>query len=193
MPSEVPQPLGQPVQCTTLPVRNFPLVSYCNLFSCNLWLLPPGFPVPASGKGMFCPLTPFLQRWAADSCSVCFPSASSGTFLQSCSPHLVLMNNVTRSQVQERGYYLHWTSWSLCQPSLQPEQRLCSPKHQLLFPKVHVICRHSEGATPLHPGCIIHPCATALLFCNIIWMNLFFTISCWNSSRECCSVHLTLQ
>lgn len=104
MPSEVPQPLGQPVQCTTLPVRNFPLVSYCNLFSCNLWLLPPGFPVPASGKGMFCPLTPFLQRWAADSCSVCFPSASSGTFLQSCSPHLVLMNNVTRSQVQEHGF-----------------------------------------------------------------------------------------
>lgn len=89
--------------------------------------------------------------------------------------------------------YLHWTSWSLCQPSLQPEQRLCSPKHQLLFPQVHVICRHSEGATPLHPGCIIHPCATALLFCNTIWMNLFFTISCWNSSRECCSVHLTLQ
>lgn len=106
MPSgvETPQPLGQPVHCTTLPARNFLLVSNCNLFSCNLWLLPLGFPVPASGKGMCFPITPLLQRWAADSCSVCFPSASSGTFLQSCSPHLVLMNSVTQSQGQERGF-----------------------------------------------------------------------------------------
>lgn len=176
---KIPQPLGQLVHCTTLPVKSIPLIASCNFLPWNLWLLPLGFPVPPSGKGMFCPITPLLQRWAADSFSPYSPTAPSGTFPQSCSPILswwiVLL-----------GYRCKNVDLSSLNPMKRlsaipaaSEQRLCSPKQQLQFPQVHVICRHGEGAIPLlHPGCIIHPCVTAWLFCNVMWMNLFFTISC---------------
>lgn len=142
----------QPLHCTPLPVRNIPFISNCHFFSCSLWLLPLGFPLPPSGKGMFCLITPLLQSWAADLFSACFPSASSGTFPQSCSLHLVLMNGFIGHKC--KNVDLSSLNFMKCLPTIPAawpasEQRLCSPKHQLQFPQVHVTCRHGEGAIPL--------------------------------------------
>lgn len=147
--------------------------SYIQLSFPFLQPLPLGFPVPPSGKGLFCPITSLLWRSAADSFSASFPSASSGTFPQSCSPILfwwiaLLGHECKNVDLSSLNFMKCLSTIPAAWPG-PPEQRLCSLKHQLQFHQVHVICRHSEGAIPLlHPGCIIHPCVMLLLCCSAV-------------------------
>lgn len=82
----------------------------------------------------------------------------------------------------------HGTSWRPCWPTSlawpgPSEGRLCSPEfphccslslcHLQMTAQMQRQCNSSSSPF----NCIIQACATAL-FCNIIWTNLFFTISC---------------
>lgn len=170
MPSRVkiPQPLGQPAHCTALTVRNIPLISNCNFLSYRLWLLPLGFPVPLSGKGRICPVTPYTTK---ASCWFVFSLFSisiiryfsSELFPPSCPDELCYLVTSARMWI-----YLHWIPWSVCQSLLQPGQvplNRGSAHLSISCSSLKFICRHGEGAIPLfHPGWIIHP--VLLLGCS---------------------------
>lgn len=84
--------------------KNIPLISNCNFLSCSLWLLPLGFPVPPSGKGMICPITPYTTKVSCWFIFSLFSTSIIRYFSSELFLHLVLMNCVTWSQVQGCGF-----------------------------------------------------------------------------------------
>lgn len=137
------KPLRQPVHCTALPVRNSPLVSECNFLSCNSWLLTLGFPVPPSGEGMFCPtillLPPLLTHF-----QLVFHQHHQVLLLRAVPTILfwwraLLGHKCKNVDLSSLNFMMCLSTIPAALPS-PSEQRLCSPKHQLQLPQVHVIC-----------------------------------------------------